>query len=116
MLVCRGSNSTAIFEILIRLLPLSNKLATPITFQVHTFQKACVAVYPSTVQHDIVWFWPNSDPMYKDIITKKKPPYIKELEDPSFTRLMGNRDIPYGFGEAFSQFIDVRVWNCLFYS
>ncbi|KAJ0606598.1 putative pheophorbide a oxygenase [Helianthus annuus] len=43
---------------------------------VHTFKKVCVAVYPSTVQNGIVWFWPSTDPHYKDILTKKKPPYI----------------------------------------
>ncbi|PWA87911.1 rieske [Artemisia annua] len=63
---------------------------------VHTFKKACVAVYPSTVQNGIVWFWPNADPKYKDILSKKKPPYIPELDDPSFTCQMFNRDIPYG--------------------
>jgi phenylpropionate dioxygenase-like ring-hydroxylating dioxygenase large terminal subunit len=65
--------------------------------QVHTTNKACVAVYPSTVHHDIVWFWPNSDPQYKDIITKKQPPTIPELDDPSFIKLTGCRDIPYGY-------------------
>ncbi|PPD81775.1 hypothetical protein GOBAR_DD21292 [Gossypium barbadense] len=65
--------------------------------KVHTFKKACVAVYPSVVQHDIVWVWPNADPQYKDIITKKKPPYIPELDDPSFSRPMGNRDLPFGY-------------------
>lgn len=64
---------------------------------VHTFQKACVAVYPSIVQNGIVWFWPNTDPEYKDILTKKKPPYIPQLDDPSFTFQMFNRDIPYGY-------------------
>ncbi|OWM69273.1 hypothetical protein CDL15_Pgr025460 [Punica granatum] len=73
---------------------------------VHTFKQACVAVYPSTVQHDIVWFWPNSDPQYKDIITKKKPPSIKELEDPSFTKAMGNRDIPYGYEVLIENLMD----------
>ena len=66
--------------------------------QVHAAKKACVAVYPSTVQNNIVWFWPNSDPRYKDILVEKKPPYIPEIDDPSFTNLMGNRDIPYGYG------------------
>ncbi|THG12205.1 hypothetical protein TEA_010902 [Camellia sinensis var. sinensis] len=66
---------------------------------VHTFKKACVAAYPSTVQNDIVWFWPNSDPQYKDILSKNKPPYIPELDDPSYTRLMGNREIPYGYAD-----------------
>ncbi|MBA0708412.1 hypothetical protein Golax_023540, partial [Gossypium laxum] len=59
--------------------------------------KACVAVYPSVVQHDIVWVWPNADPQYKDIITKKKPPYFPVLDDPSFSKLIVNRDIPYGY-------------------
>ena len=64
--------------------------------QFHTFKKACAAVYPSTVQNGIVWFWPNTDPQYKDILMKKKPPYIPEIDDPSFTKSIGNRDIPYG--------------------
>jgi len=65
--------------------------------QIHESKKACVASYPSLVQNDILWFWPNSDPQYKDIITRKRPPHIPELDDPSFTKLMGNRDIPYGY-------------------
>ncbi|XP_076956108.1 protochlorophyllide-dependent translocon component 52, chloroplastic-like [Bidens hawaiensis] len=64
---------------------------------VHTFQKACVAVYPSTVQHGIVWFWPSTDLQYKEIVTKKKPPCIPELDDPSFTYQMFCRDIPFGY-------------------
>nr|POE78136.1 isoform 2 of protochlorophyllide-dependent translocon component 52, chloroplastic [Quercus suber] len=63
---------------------------------VHTAKKG-VAVYPSTVQNNIVWFWPNLDPRYKDILVEKKPPYIPEIDDPSYTNLMGNRDIPYGY-------------------
>jgi phenylpropionate dioxygenase-like ring-hydroxylating dioxygenase large terminal subunit len=64
--------------------------------QLHTSKKAYVAAYPSTVQNDILWFWPNTDPQYKDIITRKTPPFIPELDDPSFTKTMGNRDIAYG--------------------
>ncbi|KAM0038256.1 putative pheophorbide a oxygenase [Helianthus debilis subsp. tardiflorus] len=63
----------------------------------HSFPKACVAVYPSTVQYGILWFWPNTDPKYRDILTKKKPPYVAELEDPSFSFQTLNRDIPYGY-------------------
>ncbi|XAR62903.1 Pheophorbide a oxygenase [Bertholletia excelsa] len=73
---------------------------------VHTSKKACVAVYPSTVQNDIVWFWPNSSPQYKDILTKKAPPYIPELDDPSYTKLMGNRDIPYGYEVLIENLMD----------
>ncbi|KAF8403964.1 hypothetical protein HHK36_012072 [Tetracentron sinense] len=64
---------------------------------VHTFKKACATVYPSTMQNNIVWFWPSTDPQYKDILMKKKPPYISELDDPSFSGLMGAREIPYGY-------------------
>ncbi|KAK9062564.1 hypothetical protein SSX86_019751 [Deinandra increscens subsp. villosa] len=64
---------------------------------VHSFPRACVAVYPSTVQNGIVWFWPNTDPKHKDILAKKKPPYVPELDDPSFSFQMFNRDIPYGY-------------------
>ncbi|KAF5768212.1 putative pheophorbide a oxygenase [Helianthus annuus] len=63
---------------------------------VHSFEKACVAVYPSTVQNDILWFWPSTDSRYKDILTEKKPPYVPELDDPSFSFQIFNRDIPYG--------------------
>lgn len=65
--------------------------------QVHTSKKACVASYPCTVQNDILWFWPNSDPEYQDILTKKQPPYIAEIDDPSYAKSMGTRDIPYGY-------------------
>ncbi|KAI3798288.1 hypothetical protein L1987_33559 [Smallanthus sonchifolius] len=73
---------------------------------VHAFKKACVAVYPSTVQNGIVWFWPSTDPQYKDILTKKKPPYIPELDDPSFTFQMFNRDIPYGYEVLIENLMD----------
>ncbi|OMO90737.1 Pheophorbide a oxygenase [Corchorus olitorius] len=73
---------------------------------VHTFKKACVGVYPSTVQHDIVWFWPNTDPQYKDIIMKKKPPYIPVLDDPSFTKMIGNRDFPFGYEVLIENLMD----------
>ncbi|KAL4611960.1 hypothetical protein ACB092_08G163800 [Castanea dentata] len=73
---------------------------------VHTVKKACVAVYPSTVQNNIVWFWPNSDPQYRDILMEKKPPYIPEIDDPSFTNSMGNRDIPYGYEVLIENLMD----------
>ncbi|KAK4851469.1 hypothetical protein QYF36_015389 [Acer negundo] len=65
--------------------------------QVHTFKKACVGVYPSTVQNEMVWFWPSADPEYNDIVKKKKPPFIPELDDPSSTNFFMNRDFPYGY-------------------
>ncbi|XP_019057846.1 PREDICTED: protochlorophyllide-dependent translocon component 52, chloroplastic [Tarenaya hassleriana] len=73
---------------------------------VHTFKQACVAVYPSMVQHDMIWFWPNTDPGYMNIIEKKKPPYIPELEDPSFAKPIASRDIPYGYDVLIENLMD----------
>ncbi|KAL5563567.1 hypothetical protein UlMin_033314 [Ulmus minor] len=73
---------------------------------VHTSKKACVGVYPSTVQNGMVWFWPNTDPKYKDILREKKPPYIPEIDDPSFTKTMGNRDITYGYEVLIENLMD----------
>lgn len=78
--------------------------------QVHTLKNACAAVYPSVVQNDIVWFWPNSDPQHKDILTKQKPPYMPELDDPSYTKSMGNREIPYGYAEIKSTFFPILIF------
>ncbi|CAN1130900.1 Protochlorophyllide-dependent translocon component 52, chloroplastic [Linum perenne] len=69
---------------------------------VHTNKRACVATYPTIVHHNIVWFWPNSDPQYNDIFETKKPPFIPELEDPSFTTMYGVRDLPYGYHSLLS--------------
>ncbi|KAF5201509.1 Protochlorophyllide-dependent translocon component 52 protein, partial [Thalictrum thalictroides] len=67
--------------------------------QVNTSKKACVAVYPTIEQNQILWFWPNSASQYKDIAVKEKPPYIPELNDPSFMpNTTSSRDIPYGEG------------------
>nr|XP_011469383.1 PREDICTED: protochlorophyllide-dependent translocon component 52, chloroplastic-like isoform X2 [Fragaria vesca subsp. vesca] len=73
---------------------------------VHTSKKACVGTYPSTVQNGIVWFWPSSDPRYKDILAHKKPPYIPEMDDPSYTCLMASRELPYGYEVLIENFMD----------
>ncbi|CAN1842156.1 Protochlorophyllide-dependent translocon component 52, chloroplastic, partial [Linum perenne] len=65
---------------------------------VHTSKRACASVYPSTVQNGILWVWPNSDPKYRDILSVQKPPYISDLDDPSFTKPLANRDFPFGYG------------------
>ncbi|KAL4198534.1 hypothetical protein AMTRI_Chr03g140690 [Amborella trichopoda] len=74
--------------------------------QVHTSRKACVAVYPSLEQNGIVWFWPNPDHQLKDISSKKSPPFISELDDPSYTHLMGMRDMPYGYEVLIENLMD----------
>ncbi|KAJ4835428.1 hypothetical protein Tsubulata_037696 [Turnera subulata] len=73
---------------------------------VHTFKKACVAAYPSTVQNGIVWFWPNTNPEYKDILSTKKPPYISEVDDPSYTTSFGNREFPFGYDILIENLVD----------
>ncbi|XP_039141000.1 protochlorophyllide-dependent translocon component 52, chloroplastic-like [Dioscorea cayenensis subsp. rotundata] len=71
--------------------------ASPDGPPVQRAKKACVAVYPSIVQNKIVWFWPSTDPQYKDIALKEKPPYVPQLDDPSYTCTMGMRDLQYGY-------------------
>ncbi|KAK1582319.1 hypothetical protein Q3G72_013958 [Acer saccharum] len=61
---------------------------------------------PGGSQHDMVWFWPNTDPEYKDIITKKKPPFIPQMDDPSFSKVWINRDIPYGYEVLVENLLD----------
>ncbi|XP_062076565.1 protochlorophyllide-dependent translocon component 52, chloroplastic-like [Humulus lupulus] len=74
---------------------------------VHTLKRACAATYPSTVQNGVVWFWPNTDPQYKDILTKKRPPYIEEIDDPSFTRVSwGSRELPIGYEVSIENIMD----------
>ncbi|CAI0557935.1 unnamed protein product [Linum tenue] len=73
---------------------------------VHTNKRACVASYPTVVHHDMVWFWPNSDPQYRNIFDKKKPPFIPELDDPAFTKVMAIRDIPYGYDILIENLMD----------
>ncbi|RZC77708.1 hypothetical protein C5167_001917 [Papaver somniferum] len=73
---------------------------------VNIFKKACARVYPSLEQNGLLWFWPNTDPQYKHIATKEKPPYIPELDDPSFSSLMGNREIPYGYEVLIENLMD----------
>lgn len=64
---------------------------------VHTSKKACARVYPCVQQQGIIWFWPNTDPQFKDIAVEKKPPSIPVLSDPSFPCTLSMRDLPYGY-------------------
>ncbi|XP_057539027.1 protochlorophyllide-dependent translocon component 52, chloroplastic-like [Amaranthus tricolor] len=73
---------------------------------VHTSKKACVSVYPSTVQNGILWFWANSDPEFKDILQKKKPPFMPALDDPSYSALISSREINYGYEALVENLMD----------
>ncbi|KAI0504857.1 hypothetical protein KFK09_015811 [Dendrobium nobile] len=74
--------------------------------QVHTSGKACAASYPCCVQNKIVWFWPRTEPLYKNILMKCKPPSIPELDDPSYASSMGIRDMSYGYEVLIENLLD----------
>jgi phenylpropionate dioxygenase-like ring-hydroxylating dioxygenase large terminal subunit len=63
---------------------------------VHKNDKACVASYPCVVQNRILWFYPRAEPEHKDVLQRKRPPHIKEIDDPSFVTAFGVRDLLYG--------------------
>ncbi|KAF8779000.1 hypothetical protein HU200_003106 [Digitaria exilis] len=65
---------------------------------VHKNTKACVASYPCVVQNNILWFYPRAEPEYKDVLQRKRPPLIPEIDDPEFVTVYGIRDLPYGEG------------------
>lgn len=76
--------------------------------QVHSSSKACVGVYPSCVQNGILWFWPNiiSTTDDDEKLKKKKPPYIPELDDPSYTNGMSSREAPYSYEILVENLVD----------
>ena len=63
----------------------------------HKNSKACVASYPSVVQNNILWFYPRADAEHRDVLQTKRPPFIPEIDDPSFVTVYGIRDLPYGY-------------------
>ncbi|VAI83223.1 unnamed protein product [Triticum turgidum subsp. durum] len=64
---------------------------------VHNNSKACVASYPCVVQNKILWFYPRAEPEHRDVLQRKRPPFIKEIDDPSFVTSFLVRDMPYGY-------------------
>ncbi|CAN6303111.1 unnamed protein product [Urochloa humidicola] len=64
---------------------------------VHKNSKACVASYPCVVQNNILWFYPRAEPEYKDVLQRKRPPLIPEIDEPGFITVYGIRDLPYGY-------------------
>ncbi|XP_060184865.1 flavonoid 8-hydroxylase 2, chloroplastic-like [Lycium barbarum] len=85
---------------------------------VHTSKRACLAVYPSVVQSYILWFWPNSDPLYKDIHLTKRPPYIPLIDDTSYSSYAKStlvRDIPYGYEILIENLMDPSHINYAHY-
>ncbi|CAL4944972.1 unnamed protein product [Urochloa decumbens] len=62
---------------------------------VHENNKACVASYPCVVQNNILWFYPRAEPEYRDVLRRKRPPLIPEIDD--LVTVYGIRDLPYGY-------------------
>ncbi|GJN22955.1 hypothetical protein PR202_gb10565 [Eleusine coracana subsp. coracana] len=73
---------------------------------VHKNSKACVASYPCVVQNNILWFYPRSEPEYKDVLQRKRPPYIPEIDDPEFVTMYGIRDLFYGYDVLVENLMD----------
>ncbi|KAM7280025.1 hypothetical protein ACFE04_007159 [Oxalis oulophora] len=69
---------------------------------VHTFKKACVGVYPTVVHHDILWFWPNTDPL----LATNELPSIPELYDPSYFMQTTHNDVNCGFEVLIENIMD----------
>jgi hypothetical protein len=45
-------------------------------------------------EQDILWFYPRAEPEHKDVLQRKPPPVIPEIEDPEFITVCGIRDLP----------------------
>ncbi|CAN6308840.1 unnamed protein product [Urochloa humidicola] len=73
---------------------------------VHKNPKACVASYPCVVQNGILWFYPRTEPEYKNVLERKRPPLIPEIDDPGFVTVYGIRDLPYGYDILLENLLD----------
>ncbi|XP_062212753.1 protochlorophyllide-dependent translocon component 52, chloroplastic-like [Phragmites australis] len=73
---------------------------------VHKNSKACVASYPCVVQNNILWFYPRAEAEYKDVLQRKRPPYIAEIDDPEFVTVYGIRDLFYGYDVLVENLMD----------
>ncbi|KAM0827211.1 hypothetical protein ACQ4PT_068352 [Festuca glaucescens] len=73
---------------------------------VHKNSKACVASYPSVVQNNILWFYPRADAEHRDVLERKQPPFIPEIDDPSFVTVYGIRDLSYGYDVLVENLMD----------
>ncbi|KAJ0836563.1 putative pheophorbide a oxygenase [Helianthus annuus] len=66
----------------------------PLVIQFIRLKKRCVLLFiPAPCKTELCGFGPTLIHNTK----KKKPPYIPEVDDPSFTFQFLNRDIPYGY-------------------
>ena len=70
-----------------------------------------MASYPSVVQNNILWFYPRADEEHRDVLQRKRPPFIPEIDDPSFVAVYGVRDLPYGYTSSTST--SIYAGGCL---
>ncbi|KAL6850024.1 hypothetical protein ACP4OV_020651 [Aristida adscensionis] len=73
---------------------------------VHESSRACVASYPCVVQNKILWFYPRTEPEYKDVLQRKRPPYMPEIDDPSYVTAFGIRDLDIGYDILIENILD----------
>ncbi|KAJ1292996.1 hypothetical protein BS78_01G034000 [Paspalum vaginatum] len=85
-----------------RFVPQAPALGPP----VHTNSRACVASYPRVVQNDILWFYPRTEPEFRDVLQRKRPPFFAEMDDPAFFTVFGMRDFPYGYDIMMENILD----------
>ncbi|KAK1604847.1 hypothetical protein QYE76_028520 [Lolium multiflorum] len=83
-------------------IPQAPALAPP----VHKNSKACVLSYPSVVQNSILWFYPRADAEHRDVLQRKRPPFIPEIDDPNFATMFTIRDLSYGYDVLVENFMD----------
>ncbi|CAL4936568.1 unnamed protein product [Urochloa decumbens] len=56
--------------------------------------------------NNILWFYPRTEPEYKDVLQRKRPPYVPEIDDPGFVTVYGIRDLPYGYDILLENLLD----------
>ncbi|KAJ1293115.1 hypothetical protein BS78_01G043300 [Paspalum vaginatum] len=76
-----------------RFIPQAPALGPP----VHANRRACVASYPCVVQNKVLWFYPRTEPEHRDVLQRKRPPYMPEIDDPSYFTVFGMRDLFVGY-------------------
>uniref|UniRef100_A0ACD5ZRV3 Uncharacterized protein n=1 Tax=Avena sativa TaxID=4498 RepID=A0ACD5ZRV3_AVESA len=73
---------------------------------VHKSSKACASAYPTVVQNSILWFYPRAGAEHRDVLQRKRPPFVPEMDDPCFTTAIGMRDFPFGYDVLMENLMD----------
>jgi phenylpropionate dioxygenase-like ring-hydroxylating dioxygenase large terminal subunit len=78
--------------------------------QVHKNSKACVARYPSVVQNNILWLYPRAGAEHRDVLQRKRSPFIPEIDDPAFVTTFAIKDLHYGYASTHSEPLLLVQW------